>query len=258
MHGRRNLLWIGVAAGLLSLGIARDARGRDDARSPVSWPSRSPRSIRSRSPARASRSSRVARATPITSRRCASRRRRSARRASSFPSRDPAALPDRGRRRDGPQRRRAASSESSGTSAAVMPILGVTKVCLFGAVHPAPLGEPVGADLGGRQRRLGLRHGRRERDREGAPWTTGTVARRDVDARMGFAHGPASGTTSTLNPSGTIRLVTPIFISTNIGASAGGARPSGSSRSTSCPSPGPRCCWARASSRWSRAGVAPR
>ncbi len=37
---------------------------------------------------------------------------------------------------------------------------------------------------------------------------------------MGFAHGPASGTTSTLNPSGTMRLVTPIFISTNIGASA--------------------------------------
>jgi hypothetical protein len=37
---------------------------------------------------------------------------------------------------------------------------------------------------------------------------------------MGFAHGPASLTSSTANPSGQVQLVTPIFISTNIGASA--------------------------------------
>jgi hypothetical protein len=36
---------------------------------------------------------------------------------------------------------------------------------------------------------------------------------------MGFVHGLASGTTSRLNQPGTVRLVTPIFISPNIGAS---------------------------------------
>jgi hypothetical protein len=48
----------------------------------------------------------------------------------------------------------------------------------------------------------------------GAPWTTGTAAVGSI-TRMGFAHGPASGTSSTAAASGTIQLVTPIFISTS-------------------------------------------
>lgn len=51
----------------------------------------------------------------------------------------------------------------------------------------------------------------------GAPWTTGTAAVGAI-TRMGFVHGPASGTSSTAAASGTIQLVTPIFVSTSLGA----------------------------------------
>jgi hypothetical protein len=51
----------------------------------------------------------------------------------------------------------------------------------------------------------------------GAPWTTGTAAIGTI-TRMGFARGPASLASSTAQASGVVQLVTPIFISTNIGA----------------------------------------
>ena len=51
----------------------------------------------------------------------------------------------------------------------------------------------------------------------GAPWTAGTAAVGTVTVQ-GFQHGPAS-ISSTL-ASGNIRLVTPVFVSTNISASA--------------------------------------
>jgi hypothetical protein len=64
---------------------------------------------------------------------------------------------------------------------------------------------------------------------EGAPWTirtataidqtdanTGTAAFHAV-TRMGFAHGPASATTSTAQPSGVLQLVTPSQVRTNLG-----------------------------------------
>ncbi|TFG92073.1 MAG: hypothetical protein E4H11_09925 [Myxococcales bacterium] len=63
---------------------------------------------------------------------------------------------------------------------------------------------------------------------EAAPWTvktataidqtddnTGVAAFHDV-TRMGFAHGPASGTTSTAQPSGVLQLVTPSQVRTNL------------------------------------------
>lgn len=63
---------------------------------------------------------------------------------------------------------------------------------------------------------------------EAAPWTvktatavdqtnnqTGTMAFQNVTA-MGFAHGPASGTTSTAQPSGVLQIVTPSQIRTNL------------------------------------------
>ena len=53
----------------------------------------------------------------------------------------------------------------------------------------------------------------------GAPWTTGTAFAGTLSA-MGFAHGPASLTSSTAQISGSVRLVTPIFISTNIAGSS--------------------------------------
>ncbi len=61
----------------------------------------------------------------------------------------------------------------------------------------------------------------------GAPWTigmavasTGTTANGGPTAtfaRSGFAHGPASGTTSTARRGGVVQLVTPIQIATSIG-----------------------------------------
>jgi hypothetical protein len=49
----------------------------------------------------------------------------------------------------------------------------------------------------------------------GAPWTTGTVSEVGFTS-MGFRHGPLSGASSTAMGSGVVRLVTPIFITTNI------------------------------------------
>jgi hypothetical protein len=53
----------------------------------------------------------------------------------------------------------------------------------------------------------------------GAPWTAGTATAGTL-TQMGLAHGPASGTSSTANASGVLRLVTPFTISTDIGALA--------------------------------------
>ena len=49
----------------------------------------------------------------------------------------------------------------------------------------------------------------------GAPWTLGTAVIA-TSTIMGFAHGPASGTTTTANPSGVLRLVSPVFVSTGL------------------------------------------
>ena len=48
----------------------------------------------------------------------------------------------------------------------------------------------------------------------GAPWTTGTASIGAI-TMMGFAHGPASGTSSTAQAGGTIQLVTPSYIRSN-------------------------------------------
>ena len=99
----------------------------------------------------------------------------------------------------------------------VMPINGFAKVCLFdfcgsknnGANLNIPL-SVVGA--GGFTQVTGAVN----LTVIGAPWTTGTAAVGTVTAMGGAAPNSATG-----NESGTVQLVTPIFISTNIaGASA--------------------------------------
>lgn len=55
---------------------------------------------------------------------------------------------------------------------------------------------------------------------EGAPWTSGVAVGNGGATAQGFAHGAASGTSSTAGPSGVVSLVTPIFVSTGIAASA--------------------------------------
>lgn len=54
---------------------------------------------------------------------------------------------------------------------------------------------------------------------QGAAWTSGVASAYGATAQ-GFAHGAASGTSSTAGASGVVSLVTPILLSTSIGASA--------------------------------------
>lgn len=100
-----------------------------------------------------------------------------------------------------------------------MGLPGTVKVCLFGAgacVAPTanisvPL-TPIGQ--GGAPAHVA---GAINVTVFGAPWTTGTASVGTI-TRMGYAQGPASGTSSTAQVGGSIRLVTPIFVTTNIGA----------------------------------------
>jgi len=99
----------------------------------------------------------------------------------------------------------------------IMPLTGVAKVCLFTPCSTAetnlqiPLGV-VGA--GGAQTVSVLI----DLTVIGAPWTTGTAVNGSL-TQMGFAHGPGSNMSSTAAASGQINLVTPIFVTTNVGSS---------------------------------------
>jgi len=99
-----------------------------------------------------------------------------------------------------------------------MPILGVAKVCLFGTCSAAlanlsvPLSVVGVGDVAAVTGDVNLTV-------VGAPWTSGTAVAGTLSA-MGFAHGPASLTSSTAQNRGAVRLVTPIFISTSLAAAA--------------------------------------
>jgi hypothetical protein len=100
-----------------------------------------------------------------------------------------------------------------------MAILGVAKVCLFtpcNAGPPANVAVPLSnVGVGGTATVSALVN----LTVIGAPWTTGTAAV-GTNTQMGLAHGPGSLTSSTALPGGVVQLVTPVFVSTNIGASA--------------------------------------
>jgi hypothetical protein len=107
---------------------------------------------------------------------------------------------------------------SAGGLGGSMPISGSARVCLFApcSAAPANLSVPLSVvGMGGSATVSSFVN----LTVVGAPWTIGTVDVSGVTA-MGFAHGPASGTSSTARASGVVRLVTPIHVSTNIGASA--------------------------------------
>ena len=114
----------------------------------------------------------------------------------------------------------AAGNFSGSPFGGMMPINGATKVCLFApclSAPPAnlvvpltPVGQGGSATVGTLVNITAI----------GAPWTTGTAAVGTVGI-AGFKHGAASLTSSTVGAQGgSIRLVTPVFVSTNIGASA--------------------------------------
>lgn len=107
-----------------------------------------------------------------------------------------------------------------GALGGLVPLSGVLKVCLFGSgacsAPMANLSVPLSAVGGGG---AGWVEGPVHLTVFGAPWTTGTAAIGSI-TRMGFAMGPASASGSTAQSGGRLQLVTPISVTTNIGASA--------------------------------------
>ena len=133
---------------------------------------------------------------------------------------DPAAFPIMGLQLGAMNAAGTVSETGGGALTGSMGLPGALKVCLFGAggcgapvanitVPLTPVGQGGSAAVTGPVNVSVF----------GAPWTTATASIGTVTV-MGFAHGPASGTSSTAQPGGTLQLVTPISISTNIGASA--------------------------------------
>jgi len=128
-----------------------------------------------------------------------------------LPITDPAAAPIKGLQVTASN---AAGNFSGAPLGGVMGLIGATKVCLFGpcsaavanlAVPLAPVGVGGFAQVTAAVNLTVI----------GAPWTTGTVAIGTVTAMGGGA--PASNTGAA---SGTVNLVTPVFVSTNIAPSA--------------------------------------
>jgi hypothetical protein len=98
-----------------------------------------------------------------------------------------------------------------------LPASGVFRFCLFGPCGAAvanlivPL-SPVG--VGG----MATVQGPVNISVFGAPWTTGTAMLGALGYTItGFVHGPSSNTSTAAQPGGTLQLVTPIAITTNIG-----------------------------------------
>lgn len=216
MRGMRNWVWIGVAA-MLWTGIASDARA-----AAIAFNGELALQISALDPIAISGSGfAIVEGRPNDPDHLATMRIE----ASPFnatgvivPVTDPAALPIGGAMATA-HNGAGSFQGSNGSFGGVMPIQGVTKVCLFGTCGSSPaanLSVPISiVGKGGTAYVTGVVNV----TVQGAPWTTATAFVGSTTA-MGFAHGPASGTTSTLNQSGVLRLVTPIFISTNIGAMA--------------------------------------
>ncbi len=136
-----------------------------------------------------------------------------------LPVTDPAALPIVGIvatiMNDVPDFMRATNGRIGGQ----MPLAGVNKVCLFGAscaVAGTNLAVPISVvGKGGTATAMGAVN----ITVRGAPWTQGTAAVGTI-TRMGNAGVITQVTPSVSKFTNTIQLVTPVFVSTNIGPSA--------------------------------------
>jgi hypothetical protein len=107
-----------------------------------------------------------------------------------------------------------------GPTGGVMPLSGIAKICLFTACSGAPpanLSIPLSVvGAGGSATHAGTI----DVTVVGAPWTVGSITlTRGTDTGMvaGFAHGPASATSSLALNSGVLSLVTPVYFSTSSG-----------------------------------------
>jgi hypothetical protein len=106
-------------------------------------------------------------------------------------------------------------ADGGGTLGGVMPIAGIAKVCLFGPCSAAVSNLSIPLTVVG-QGGYANPTGAVNMTVIGAPWTTGTAAVGTAFTQMGGV-APLSNTGA---PSGNVTLVTPVFISTHIGASA--------------------------------------
>ena len=124
------------------------------------------------------------------------------------------------------------SGERSPLSQGTLPLGGEIRLCILRADCstwiPIPLtaGGTRGAGIGGLITLNGFGTVGLKISVLGAPWTIGTAvasngstpngAPTTTASRMGFAHGPASGSTSTARPDGVVQLVTPIQVETTL------------------------------------------
>jgi len=113
------------------------------------------------------------------------------------------------------------AENGGGTLVGAMPMLGAAKVCLFGACSASVANLEVPLQVVGVGGRVAATAAVNVTV-EGAPWTTGTVVNflpytPFLTTRMGDRHGPASMPSSTAAPGGTIQLVTPYTVWTNLG-----------------------------------------
>ena len=136
----------------------------------------------------------------------------------SVPVTDPAAFPIGG------VKATVGNGAGTFTLGGIMPVTGGSNVCLFGACNasianvdvPFTVNGTRGVGIGGGPIVVG---GLVNVTVQGAPWTTGAAVI-GTSSVTGFVHGPASGgASSAAANSGVIRLVTPVVINTNIGAS---------------------------------------
>jgi len=130
------------------------------------------------------------------------------------PVTDPTAAPIKGVQVTATNRAGSFSGNGGSGFGGTMQIAGATKVCLFGpcsaavanlAVPLSPVGQGGSANVTAAVNLTVI----------GAPWTTGTVSIGTMTK-----HGAVAPASNTGAASGSVSLVTPVFVSTNIGASA--------------------------------------
>jgi hypothetical protein len=130
------------------------------------------------------------------------------------PVTDPAAAPIQGVVVTAQNGSGAFARQGGGPLGGVMPIFGVSKVCLFATCSQAIANLSVPLSVVG-QGGSATVSGAVNMTVVGAPWTTGTAVLGSLTV-MGFARGPEGAASSALQASGSIRLVTPIFLQTTL------------------------------------------
>ena len=135
----------------------------------------------------------------------------------TLPITDPAVLPILGIDYDVQNSAGNFARGGGGSLGGVMPLIGSLRICLFGPCSTAIANLDVPLSVVGGPGSW-INHGAVYLTVAGAPWTTGTASVASTATVMGFAHGPASGTSTTFAPGGRLQLVTPFVIASAIGA----------------------------------------